>query len=124
MDEFTRRRLARKQARYRTLGTSNPVCPLCGKDWWWVRWEYHHTAGRAFASDLIFICGDCHDEASEKQKDHELVNDNHDPETKRHIKMLLGQADLMEIAARHMRTAAKHINGWPKTPAQKKDSSR
>jgi hypothetical protein len=116
MDELTRGRLARKYKRYQTLGTIDPFCRLCGKHTWWVRYERHHIAGRAFAPDVIFICGDCHDQASDMQKDHPAMNDNIDPETVKHMKMLLGLKDLFRIAEGHLGAAVKHMNGWPYQP--------
>jgi hypothetical protein len=117
MDLLTRDRLARKYKRCQTLGTNDPFCRLCGKFDWWVRYELHHIAGRAYAPDVvILLCGDCHDLASDMQKEHPPLNDNLDAETAKHVKMLLGLKDLVRIADRQLGLAIQHINGWSPKP--------
>jgi hypothetical protein len=116
MNEIQRRRFARKYKRLQTIGTIDPFCRLCGKCKWWVRFEHHHIAGRGYAPDLILLCGDCHDEASDLQKDHPAMNDNMDAETIKHMKMLLGLKDLFQIAEANLNAAVQHMDGWPYQP--------
>lgn len=59
----------RKQDRLEKLGTQHPVCSLCGETDDRCL-EAHHIAGRAYATDTVIVCRNCHRKLSDGQQDH------------------------------------------------------
>jgi hypothetical protein len=97
MDEIERRRLERKFKRYRTLGTNNPFCIICGKAKWWVRFENHHVGGKYFSNIVIRLCSDCHNEAHEMLNDLSPLPAHIDPRRASFIRILQGLKILLQM---------------------------
>ena len=96
MDEIERKRQERKFKRFRTLGTNNPFCRICGKSKWWVRFEDHHIGGRD-SNLLVLLCLDCHNEAHEMEKDLPPLPPHVDPARASLIRKLQGLGVLLRM---------------------------
>jgi hypothetical protein len=97
MDEIERRRQERKFKRYRTLGTNNPFCRICGKNKLFSRYEYHHPGGKANTNATIFVCSDCHNEAHEMDKDLDPISPHIDPVRASFVRRLQGLNTLLRM---------------------------
>jgi hypothetical protein len=108
MDEIERRRQERKFKRYRTLGTNNPFCRICGKNKLFSRYEYHHPGGKANTNATIFVCSDCHNEAHEMDKDLDPIPPHIDPVRASFVRRLQG----LSIVLRMVGAQVDEINAW------------
>lgn len=128
MDELERRREERKFRRFRTLGTNNPFCRICGKDKWFVRYEYHHICGRAYSSVTIFLCLDCHNEATEMDKHYSAIPPHIDDSRRSLIMVLRGHSVILKLALKQQEQIERWLLGefdLPTKPfAPGNDSSR
>jgi hypothetical protein len=112
--DFNINREVRKYKRFQTIGNANPFCCLCGKWRWWCRYEWHHILGRKIERRLVvLLCLDCHNEATEMQKEFPPIPDYVDPEAAKLIHMLRGLAILFEIAREENLLAAQRLLGSP-----------
>jgi hypothetical protein len=104
MDEYERKREARRQRALERLGTDNPRCS-CGVDNPHCL-ERHHIAGQAYSEETVIRCRNCHRELSDLQKDHpEQIGSPPEP-FERIGHFLLGIADLFELLIGKLREFA------------------
>src|SRR4051794_12530737 len=103
------KREQRKQRRLEALGTNKPIC-TCGETHW-ACFDVHHPAGQEFDKNAkVPTCCNCHRKLTIDQKDHPAFrSEDADPlEAALHrlIRMALGVADMLRLAADHLVAAA------------------
>lgn len=59
----------RREAKYKTLRTRNPVCLSCGYADHPAAMEFAHVAPKKFHDDGGVLCSNCHREMSDAEKD-------------------------------------------------------
>ncbi|MGH7121381.1 MAG: hypothetical protein ACREFP_20730 [Acetobacteraceae bacterium] len=98
MDDFAKRKEARRRKAYERLGSTNFRCVTCGEDNPHCL-ELHHLAGQKFGTEEVPLCRNCHRKLSDDQKDHPRpISD--DPDWVERIgHYLLGFADMLVFAA-------------------------
>lgn len=111
--DFNLAREIRKNRRYRTLGTNNPYCRVCGKYKWWVRYEEHHPAGKKYDQRTIMLCIDCHNEVTEMMKEFPQIPAHVPYERGELIQMMRGQAELLFMSAERCLLVADKLLGSP-----------
>lgn len=89
---------ARKWARLNKLGTTSPVCLICGETDDRCL-ERHHMGGRKYNDLIGILCSSCHDKASDKQKDHPGTCAGKPSELECIGRLLLGLANFFEMLA-------------------------
>lgn len=102
-----------KFRRFRTLGTTKPICATCGECRWWARYEDHHIAGRKHSALLIRLCQPCHNWISIMQTLLPPLDEGEDPRRAKLIAELEGSALLYDLAALKHREAADMLRGLP-----------
>jgi hypothetical protein len=105
-DDFETRRLAR----LRRLGSSNPVCVVCGEDDDRCLEKHHITYGQ-LRDEVAIICRNCHRKLSDAQKDQPpLTGDPVVDEVLYAIgRFLLGLADLFALLVETLREFGEHL---------------
>jgi hypothetical protein len=63
----------RRRRALQRLGTDKPFCFCCGENDPECL-ELHHIAGKAFGSDLVIVCRNCHRKLTNAQKDQPKVS--------------------------------------------------
>lgn len=111
MDAITAARRARAFKRHRS--NPNPICRLCGKSDQRCRYEQHHIAarfaGRRLCDATVLLCIDCHDKASDMQRDFLSINPKLNTQIALRINRAVGQAILLELLAEQRRQDAAEI---------------
>lgn len=69
MNDDEKKRERRKQRRLAQIGTTDPVCLMCGCAKWYL-FEGHHIAGRRYDKHVEYFSKECHGELTEMQKSH------------------------------------------------------
>jgi hypothetical protein len=111
VDETERRREERKFRRFRTLGTNNPFCRICGKNKWFVRYEYHHVGGRKYTNTTIFLCLDCHNEATEMDKDFPPLPPHIEESRASLIRVMRGHKVILKLALKQQNELIQWLLG-------------
>ena len=84
----------RKLRRCEQLGTNEPHCGMCGlTDWRCI--ELHHVAGRKCDDLTVLLCGNCHKQMSDDQRDQPLFDPDADVMLHTIGRFLLGLADML-----------------------------
>ena len=99
---------ARREAQYRRLGTRTPCCVNCvetSPDCL----ELHHVAGRAYDSQTVILCRNCHRKQSEGQYDDPNTRGDADKEMFSIGRFLLGFARMLEAIAPRLAAFGTHL---------------
>ena len=98
----------RRQAAFERLGTTKPVCIICGESHPHTL-ENHHTAGRHYDDLIGKKCRNCHRKLSDLQKDHpDKITEIADLlEIVAHL--LLGLSDFFELLIEKFREFAAQL---------------
>lgn len=110
----------REQRRLRRLGTSRPICCVCGETDSRCM-ELHHIAGQNNDPDTtIIICRNCHRKASDDQLDHPA---DASPEERltQIAHFMWGLADFLALAVQKLREYAEVLFAY-ETPSDKGDA--
>lgn len=87
----------RKQKALQRLGTTNPLCIICGENDWRCL-ELHHEGQERFDSLMVIHCRNCHRKASDAQMEHPNSLSTTEPMMLERIgHVLLGLADFFEL---------------------------
>jgi hypothetical protein len=108
MNERELSRERRKQRALERLGSNNPRCVICVCDDP-LALELHHIAGRAFDSETVPVCRNCHRRLSDYQKDRSLGHKKPASELEPIRRFLLGLADLFEMLVKRLREFAAKL---------------
>ena len=90
------------------LGTDRPVCVACGEGDPRCL-EAHHLAGRAFDSQTIPVCRNCHRKLSDDQKDHPRTSSASPGRLEKLAHFLLGLGDFLQLIAGHLKRLAADL---------------
>ena len=108
MDKHDLDRERRLQRTLERLGSNNPSCAFCGCDDPFAL-ELHHIAGRAFDSETVPVCRNCHRFLSNAQQDHPSLISNEPSDLERIGHALLGLADMFERLVKWQREHARKL---------------
>ncbi len=102
----------RKQKALQRLGSTKPLCVLCGEaDWRCL--ELHHIGQEDFDDTTGILCRNCHRKASDAQMAHPKPLNLSEPQMLERIgHVLLGLADFFELLIEKLRVFGNYLIGF------------